>query len=640
MNLIRKVEIVKFRSIYKQTISLGDLSVFSGKNNSGKSNVLKALNLFFNTESSFKTPYDHAKDYNIAYTGQAGGPREIVIKLHFHPTGTGALRFDFAISRSFRLGSGPGEFQYHSDNEGIQKKITDGDGNVRRQFTTFLNKIKYIYVPAVRDKEFVAEMMLMFENLLEDDKGLQFKRNIKSLSDILESKSQDISEDFNKFIGLSATASLSTSIRDVLSAARIYVETGIKTQRIKGEARTYIEKVDLFSSGDGILMSYIPHFLVHVFGKISNKNFILGFEEPENSLEYAKVQALAESFFSEFSLSAQILVTTHSPAFIKLRESEEERIKFYRVYILPDDLTQASQIKEIEEIERRQRLLFDSGTVFSEEYRKLSDELNFVEQAKEVEGYLHKLIEEQKNLEKERTEIKTRLEADYKGREYPQKIFLCEDSNKKAVKFWEKMFNLWGISEVKIRSTGGCTKFHQEDVFCDKTKEMKGYNPKIFRQIDRDSLSDEQIEIYVDFAEERAKKEYASMQYKFVPLPVNEIENFFVISNPERFDDEFWDTHERALTDEFDKNAEAQIRSIHNKLHKHSKLGEFKDTQELIQKMRNLALENKPLYLPGKDICKLIPGCSPIPALQKKRKHDLPRELDEYMGSVKEFFED
>ena len=47
--MIERVEISYFRSLYKVDLrGVGDINVFSGCNDVGKSNVLKALNLFLN----------------------------------------------------------------------------------------------------------------------------------------------------------------------------------------------------------------------------------------------------------------------------------------------------------------------------------------------------------------------------------------------------------------------------------------------------------------------------------------------------------------------------------------------------------------------------------------------------------------
>jgi len=140
-----------------------------------------------------------------------------------------------------------------------------------------------------------------------------------------------VAEDFEKFIGLGTSAELSSNITDILSSIRIQVKSGIKIQTKPKEKRLEDVYVDLFSSGDGILMSYIPHFLNYICENITGKYFIWGFEEPENSLEFTKAASLAEKFNSSFKKKAQILVTTHSPAFISLGSKTGNSL--HRVYI-------------------------------------------------------------------------------------------------------------------------------------------------------------------------------------------------------------------------------------------------------------------------------------------------------------------
>ena len=55
-NLIKKIEISSFRSIEKISIEVSEINVFSGINDVGKSNILKALNLFFYGNTDFLRP--------------------------------------------------------------------------------------------------------------------------------------------------------------------------------------------------------------------------------------------------------------------------------------------------------------------------------------------------------------------------------------------------------------------------------------------------------------------------------------------------------------------------------------------------------------------------------------------------------
>ncbi len=65
MQIIDKVEINYFRSVY--SISLKDcnhINIITGENDAGKSNILKALNLFFNNETEPHSEYDFIRDLN------------------------------------------------------------------------------------------------------------------------------------------------------------------------------------------------------------------------------------------------------------------------------------------------------------------------------------------------------------------------------------------------------------------------------------------------------------------------------------------------------------------------------------------------------------------------------------------------
>src|SRR3546814_10257053 len=66
MKLISSIRIQGFRSIADESLDqLDGHTVFIGKNSSGKSNVLRALNLFFNGETSPGLPVDFDVDLHF-----------------------------------------------------------------------------------------------------------------------------------------------------------------------------------------------------------------------------------------------------------------------------------------------------------------------------------------------------------------------------------------------------------------------------------------------------------------------------------------------------------------------------------------------------------------------------------------------
>ncbi len=69
MNIIEQIEIKNFRSFgnrklesYK-VLKCQSLNIISGANDSGKSNILRALNLFFNKKTDLNNFFDFDKDF-------------------------------------------------------------------------------------------------------------------------------------------------------------------------------------------------------------------------------------------------------------------------------------------------------------------------------------------------------------------------------------------------------------------------------------------------------------------------------------------------------------------------------------------------------------------------------------------------
>lgn len=406
--LIKKITIHRFRSFSDAEIEADLLNIYSGKNNAGKSNILKALNLFFNNKTNYDTPYDSSRDYNSAFRGAAGGKREIRITVEFMPSGNGALKYGFSVTKRFSEGSDAPTIEYSSPNEIVQNEINKKNGNITRQFTAYLNRLEYIYIPAIRDKAFISSLLLKFEQIINNEaQSKEFTKSIKSLSEVLSNTSKGVSRDFEKYIGINATAALSSKATDVLGATVVNVFPGIQIREKKGREKTDKKQarnvaINLFSSGDGIVMSYLIYFLAYLT-KQNNKKYIWGYEEPENSLEYSNAQKLAIEFSKKFTKNAQIFLTTHSPAFINLMN--DDNVKFYRVFQRP--LSQ----KEIEAgiIEKRPTYVCSIDTLRKQlgnleindpSYEALNRELHLAEQAIEIETKLNELENEKIEAEK------------------------------------------------------------------------------------------------------------------------------------------------------------------------------------------------------------------------------------------------
>lgn len=196
MKIIDKIEIKHFRSFlgtpksYEVNIeSLANLNIFSGANDSGKSNILRALNLFFNDEISSKVPLEFERDFFMSDKSSSHKVIEIGISfdLSKDKKRDKFLPEKFKISKfydrngfrnylyTFLLKGKEGEIKIDSRSEN-NEKIKDlfllknssekdrenaekREWNYRVKFSGFLNKsISFEYVPAIRDTNFFAQL--------------------------------------------------------------------------------------------------------------------------------------------------------------------------------------------------------------------------------------------------------------------------------------------------------------------------------------------------------------------------------------------------------------------------------------------------------------------------------------------------
>lgn len=401
---IKSVKIDRYRSFNTVNIETNWLNIYSGTNNVGKSNILKALDLFFNFK---ERPFNYDRDYNKAYTESAGGKRLVKIEITFNGRGEGALKDDFSVIREFYYNNDTPDTIFKSTNNKIQQQIDKRDGNTLRQFNLFLNKIKYYYIPAVRSREFVINFLNNFNDIIAADavSNEAFNACQNKMSKILAEKSKNLSDSFRDFIGLPAEATISSNKINI----GVNVYSGIRVKaKGKNKKNKFIQKtIDLFSSGDGILMSYVAYFLSYLCQMQTYKYFIWGFEEPENSLEYSKVQRLAKEFYESFISVAQIFITTHSPAFIKLKENDE--VAFYRVYKDPENKDkQITLVETLDDIRRKQELLFKSEQM--DHIESLEKEIGMVEFAQEIEKSMMEYIKAKNEIKDENKRLKNKID--------------------------------------------------------------------------------------------------------------------------------------------------------------------------------------------------------------------------------------
>lgn len=314
MKFIEKIEIQYFRSIYRSVINdINDISIFTGKNDVGKSNVLKALNLFFNNETEAECAFEFNENFNFKRLTEVRkesikGKQFIQLKITF----IRGNQFEKTLPKKFTITK---KWLRDSINpivtDDLSRRLSAEGKNYNERstasLTRFLNKIDYYYIPAIKDSGIFTKMLVSLRNTIYNEKlteDVSLKSSMKDLFSKVAASAEELSDEFKKATNIDSMFATPDSIEELYNTMVIVTKTGDNT-------------VGLDKRGDGIRVRYIPSILNYIASNTNNM-CIWGFEEPENSLEFNLAHQMALDFINIYSKNSMILLTSHSPAFINL----------------------------------------------------------------------------------------------------------------------------------------------------------------------------------------------------------------------------------------------------------------------------------------------------------------------------------
>ncbi len=387
-DLITKIEISSFRSIEKITIPVKEINIFSGSNDIGKSNILKAINLFFNNQTDFLKSLKFDDDYNKVSRAKAQRSSKmkqlIKIRLYINPPSSYKT---LSNEKNIFI-----ERQYDRDGERLERFSVD-DRKKKSSIKRIINKVKYVYIPALKGEEVLQYLLsLIGEQQLITD------QDITSLNDGISDKTKDLKKILNNSgIQIGTDFGLPTLLSDFwqkLSVNTSYEQFEKLDNEIKGsnsnrKLNSSHFFISLLNRGEGIKSKYIPPLLQWLDKNDQTKEFIWGIDEPENSLEFGLSDKLARLFFNDYSISNQIFLTSHSLAFINPPQNIKVKPKIFK--ISKDDFG-ATQWEDMDDLFKKQSKLY------------LYEELGILIAQKEF-------IEEYRNVVAEKESLKTKVET-------------------------------------------------------------------------------------------------------------------------------------------------------------------------------------------------------------------------------------
>lgn len=421
MRLIDSITIRYFRSVYTLTLDdCQDITVISGKNDVGKSNILKALNLFFNQQTDYLRMFNFEDDYSIDRKEEVRkdtirGQQFISITVRFLRGNMmqNSLPPTFSVTRRWDMHSA--EYKTTSDvqprmRQYAQKKgIKYSERTTSTFLSTFLNKIRFIYIPAIKDERVFSYSLNVLQQSLFDSKNRQIlDAPIGQANKAIQAIIKELQDDFQKATGIQNFVELPNTLN--YTNGLLQINTQVNTKASSGS-------VTIDKRGDGIRTHYIPKILNYV-AMNSKEMYIWGFEEPENSYEYRRCIQVAEEFENQYCKESQIFITSHSPAFFKEKNGKK--------------------IVIVEKNNGRTDLLKDN--------RAIEEELGYIELYRGFIEQVRDLVAESKKKEEEIIELKEEI----KKSTVP--ILLTEGkTDSMLLKLAIKKLGLWDYGSWDIR---------------------------------------------------------------------------------------------------------------------------------------------------------------------------------------------
>lgn len=315
---ITRIKVKSFRSLVDAEIFPTNYTALVGANDSGKSNVLRALNLFFNNQTDVGQSLVFDQDYSQQATPRANRAKEIEIEVEFQPPANYTDNQPVIWRKVWRDGS----LNPYSE---TFRMAGNADFSPRSRTEYWVRQIGYEYVPAIRGKEFFATLKRRLHNTLAETIAPKLASASGSFLGNIRKEIGNIEQEARRLFDLKTEFSLPSDLGSLFEI--LDLKTADK------HASTPLQ-----NRGDGIQGRHIP-VILRFLAEQRKTNFargkpppetIWGYEEPENNLELAKQLEEADEFF-RCSESIQVLLTTHSPAFYGVTKSEGDATAWFAV---------------------------------------------------------------------------------------------------------------------------------------------------------------------------------------------------------------------------------------------------------------------------------------------------------------------
>lgn len=354
--ILKKIHIKRFRSILDLKLEINTKNNFSticGANNSGKTNVLKALNIFFNPNE-----YSLKEDIPNHKLGSRGGATYPEIILTFEKNNV-----EYIITREFGVDG--------IENEQIEKISTvegetDREIQETKEIPKILNQIAFFFIPAIN-----ISFPNLINNLIDDVYELEYEKTRfsglkKDLKDSFDNYTSGLIEILNKL-----ASEINPIFKEFNDNWSVSFENTTDVKKFKDliseDVEFYLNDLSNRNiQGKGSGLQRLGYILLHskMIAKLKKKSVILCIDEPDVYLHQG-LQKKLHNHLLDIAKKHQVIITSHSQTFIdcyKLdnvflldleigeeREYQRTRLKYHPLNTCLIDIKQENGLKKIRE---------------------------------------------------------------------------------------------------------------------------------------------------------------------------------------------------------------------------------------------------------------------------------------------------
>lgn len=358
---IKKFTVANYRSILgAKNITMGNYTVLVGKNNEGKSNLIRALNLAIGNMKQIASRNIHPSkngwnmaryftsntvySYDVDFPKSNQNRRNAVTKIQLHFELSDTDISNFYQSLKLRTNDSLTLVFTYDDNDMLNIQVAKKGG--KHWQDQILDIIKFIsqgvnftYIPAVRTSNTFqsiidSELRLAIDKTIENE---EYQNLIDRLFQIEQSAVDDIAKLMTPKLSewLPTVSGVRIAINKMVSP-RYFSYRNPDLYITSSGTETLLE-----NKGDGVQSLFALALLAK--NNETSQDGIFAIDEPESHLHPAAVHRLKKTIL-DLSHDSQVIVATHNPIFVNKNDESSN------VIVDGGSVRKAKSIKEVREI--------------------------------------------------------------------------------------------------------------------------------------------------------------------------------------------------------------------------------------------------------------------------------------------------